>query len=144
MATDLRTMLIRQFRARLTEATVHMPDSMALAVPLGALADAAITVFAEGTPVPAVPTYQDDLASERHWYGLLRAEELDEGAQYPVLGVRRESAEHVLLAVQCGPTVTPVRMAPTDMIDFALAVLSAAYADAPAEATPATEAGVAT
>lgn len=145
--TDLRATLIKEFRAKLSSATMHMPSSMALAAPLGPLADAAIAVFADGAPVPAVPTYRDDLARERHWYGLLRAAELDEGAQYPVLAVHRESAEHVALTLQHGPAVVSVRMPPTDMVDFALAVLSAAYAEPPvqpADVTPVAESGAAT
>lgn len=131
--SDLRATLIRQFRARLTEATAHMPDSMALAVPLGTLADAAIAALADGTPVPVVPAYDDATARARHWSGVLRTEELDEGAQYSMLTVRRENEQHVLFMVQHGITAVPVRMPPTDVVDLALAMLSAAYADAPAE-----------
>ena len=130
---NLRATLIRELRRRLAEATVHMPDSMALAVPLGTLADAAIALFADGQRVPTVPAYNPDLAPQRRWYGVLHAEELDNGAQYPELGVRRDGP-NVILTVQHGAHTVTGRMTPTDMVEFGLAILSAAYAeDAPVE-----------
>lgn len=127
---NVRQTLINAMRARLTTATQGMPGSIAMATPLGPLAEAAMEVLSGGMRIPTIAPYNTALAPERRWYGILTTDALDEGATYPAIGVTREG-DQVVLHIQHGAHTFDLALLPTDGADFGLSVASAAYADAP-------------
>lgn len=133
---NVRETLIARMRQKLATATEHMPGSIAMAMPLGAVAEAAMEVLAGGARIPTIPTYDATVAAQRHWYGGISTAELDEGAQYPVLSVHRDG-DAVIVMVEHGAARIPIRLIETDAADFGLSCASAAYApDQPAPEPP--------
>lgn len=126
---NVREKLIDRMRARLEIATANMPGSIAMAMPLGPAADAALEVLANGARIPTIPVYDADMASQRHWYGAISTDELDSGAQYPVLSTYRDQ-DAVVVLVEHGADRVTIRLTETDAADFGLSVASVAYADA--------------
>lgn len=133
---NIKQVLIDRMREKLKVATQHQPGSVAMAIPLGPCAEAAMEVLSQGMRIPTIPAYRPEMAAERRWYGAITTDQLDNGAQYPVLSVVRDG-DQVLVHLSYGEHEIDVRMLETDGADFGLSVASAAYADSqPAPAAP--------
>jgi hypothetical protein len=135
---NIRNQLIAAMREKLAGATRNQPGSMAMAVPLGPLADAALSVLAGGAEIPTVPKYNADLMVERRWYGTLGQEEIEEGALFGSASLRREG-DYVHLLIDYDAQIIRLKLPPHEAADFGLNVVSAAYADDPAEQKPSDE-----
>lgn len=125
---NVRQLLIDNMRSRLTAATAHTPGSVAMAVPLGTCADAAMEILSGGMTIPTIPAYRPEIAAERRWYGAITTDDLDNGAQYPVLSVVRDG-DRVVVTMECGDAVVRATLPESDAADFGLSVVSAAYTE---------------
>lgn len=132
---NLRERMIAKMREAATHATRHN-TTMAMAVPLGPLADAALAVLADGEKVPTIARYDHDLAVAQHWYGQMTPQEIEEhGLANPSISVTRDG-EHAVVHVEHQGHVIDLRMLPHEAAEFGLCVASAAMA----EDTPAPDA----
>jgi hypothetical protein len=125
---NVRQTLIKAMREKLETSTASMPASMAIATPLGPLADAALEVLSGGLRIPTIPRYDPVLAAERRWYGAVSTADVDEGAQFPSVGATREG-DSVVLHIRRGDLEFDVVMSLTDAADFGLTVAGTAYAE---------------
>lgn len=136
---NIRAQLIAGMREKLASATRNQPGSMAMAVPLGPLADAALSVLAGGAEIPTVPRYNADLMKNRRWYNTLDQGEVEEGGLFGSFSLAREG-DYVVLIVDYDGRIERFRLPPHDAADFGLNIVSAAYADRPEEQTPSEDA----
>lgn len=136
---NIRARLIAGMRDKLASATRNQPGSMAMAVPLGPLADAALSVLADGAEIPTVPRYDADLMQERKWYNTLDQGEVEEGGLFGSFSVQRQG-DYVVIPVDYNGEIVRFRLPPHDAADFGLNIVSAAYADSPEEQAPSKEA----
>lgn len=129
---NVRERLIAKMREAATDATRHN-NTMAMAVPLGPLADAALSVFADGATVPTIARYDHDLAQMQRWYGQMTPQEIEEyGLANPSISVTRDG-EHAVVHVEHQGRTIDLRMLPHEAAQFGLCVASAAMAqDTPA------------
>lgn len=129
---NIRARLIAAMREKLSASTRNQPSSMAMAVPLGPLADAMLSLLAGGAEIPTVPRYDADLMTERKWYGSLAQEEVEEGALFGSASLLRKG-DYVHLIVDYNAQIIFLKLPPHDAADLGLNMVSAAFADDPAE-----------
>jgi hypothetical protein len=79
MTTDIRSRLIERMRSELDRRTIHLPDSIPIAVPVGPLADAIIEEMSGGRGVPIIPDYDPEVWAIRRWTQPFTSEEALEG-----------------------------------------------------------------
>ena len=125
---NVRQTLINAMREKLEISTRGTPNSMAIATPLGPLADAAMEVLSGGLRIPTIPRYDSALAAERRWYGAVSTADVDEGMQFPSIGATRES-DSVVLHIRRGDLEFDIVISQADAADFGLTVAGTAYAE---------------
>lgn len=128
---NIRARLITAMRDKLHTATRNQPASMAMAVPLGPLADAMLSLLAGGAEIPTVPAYDAGLMADRHWYNTLAQGDVEEGALFGSFSVQRQG-DYVVIPVDYNGEIVRFKLPPHDAADFGLNIVSAAYADDPA------------
>jgi hypothetical protein len=79
MTTDIRSRLIERMKSELDRRTIHLPDSIPIAVPVGPLADAIIEEMSGGRGVPIIPDYDPEVWAIRRWTQPFTSEEALEG-----------------------------------------------------------------
>jgi hypothetical protein len=79
MTTDIRNRLIERMKSELDKRTIHLPDSIPIAVPVGPLADAIIEEMSGGRGVPIIPDYDPEVWAIRRWTQPFTSEEALEG-----------------------------------------------------------------
>ena len=126
--TDLRAQLIADMNEALAARTANIPGSMAYAVPVGALADAAIATFTDGQGVPRVPAYDAELVAKRVWYGAVSEEQLAVEVAFPQVSTDL-SEEPGMVTIRAanplgGAPAIVVDLPAGDAEEFALTVLS--------------------
>lgn len=129
---NIRQQLIDRMREKLNTATRNQPSSMAMAVPLGPLADAMLSILADGAEIPTVPRYDANLMVARKWYNTLDQAEIDEGGLFGALSLQRKGG-YVEITLDHDAQVVRFKMPPHDAADFGLNIVSAAFADDPAQ-----------